>query len=95
MKVLITGASSGIGKDMARILGIKENELVLVARDTEKLNNVKNEIEKAGTKVEVISMDLSNSENCISLHNMVQNVDILINNARIWGLWKFHKNKFR
>ena len=84
MKILITGASSGIGKDMARILGIKENELVLVARDTKKITDVKEEIEKAGTKVEVISMDLSNSENCISLHNMLQNEDILINNARIW-----------
>ena len=84
MKILITGASSGIGKDMAKILGKKENELVLVARDTEKLKDVKEEIEKIGTKVDTISMDLSNPENCISLHKMVQNVDILINNARIW-----------
>lgn len=95
MKVLITGASSGIGKDMARILGEKKNELVLVARDEEKLKEVKEEIESIGSKVEIISMDLSNSENCKVLHNMVKDVDILINNARVWGLWRFYKNRFR
>ena len=40
MKILITGASSGIGKDMAKILAKPENSLVLVARDMEKLENV-------------------------------------------------------
>ena len=87
MKVLITGASSGIGRDMAKILAKENNELVLVARDEEKLKQVKNEIEKKVNKVEIISIDLSNEENCITLHNMVKDVDILINNARIWGLW--------
>ena len=95
MKILITGASSGIGKDMAKTLGNKENELVLVARDEEKLKQVKEEIEKTGAKVTTISMDLSDAKNCIDLHNNVKNVDILINNARFWGLWKFYKNKFR
>lgn len=95
MKVLITGASSGIGKDMARIFGESKNDLVLVARDEEKLKEVKGEIESIGAKVETISMDLSSSENCKVLHNMVKDVDILINNARIWGLWRFYKNRFR
>ena len=40
MKVLITGASSGIGRDMARVLGKKGFDLVLVARDKEKLENI-------------------------------------------------------
>ena len=95
MKVLITGASSGIGKDMARIFGENKNELVLVARDEEKLKEVKEEIEKKGAKVETISMDLSSSENCKVLHNNVKDVDILINNARIWGLWRIYKNGLR
>ena len=94
MKILITGASSGIGKDMAKMLGNKENELVLVARDEEKLKQTKEELEKNDAKVEIISMDLSSAENCKNLHNNVKNVDILINNARIWGLWKFYKNRF-
>lgn len=87
MKILITGASSGIGKDMARILGKQGNDLVLVARDEVKLKNTKQELTDAGVNVEIISVDLSNSENCIELHKKVQNVDILINNARFWGLW--------
>ena len=40
MKVLITGASSGIGKDMARVMAKKADELVLVARNVEKLEEI-------------------------------------------------------
>ena len=46
MKILITGASSGIGKDMARVLAKKADELVLVARDVTKLEEVKKRIRK-------------------------------------------------
>ena len=78
MKALITGASSGIGRDMARILAKKGYELVLVARDEEKLNNLKNEL---NTSVKIVSMDLSVAENCKKLHNENPNIDLLINNA--------------
>ena len=65
MRVLITGASSGIGKDMARILASQGYELILVARDIDKLNQISEEIkEKNNIKVETISMDLSNENNC-------------------------------
>lgn len=46
MKILITGASSGIGKDMAKILAKKGNEIIIVARDENKLNETKIELEK-------------------------------------------------
>lgn len=83
MKVLLTGASSGIGKDMAKILNEKGYNLILVARDEEKLNSVKNDLEKEnkGNKIETISMDLSVEENCKRLCEQVKDVDILINNA--------------
>ena len=90
MKILITGASSGIGKDMARILAKKADELVLVARDITKLEEVKKELEKE-TKVEIISMDLSKEENCKEIHNRVKNVDILINNAGFGECGNFTK----
>lgn len=91
MKVLITGASSGIGRDMARTLSKKGYALVLVARDEEKLNKVKEELEKNNVKIETIIMDLSIEENCKELHKRVKNVDILINNAGFGDCGNFTK----
>lgn len=78
MKALITGASSGIGRDIAINLSKKGYDLILVARDLEKLNEVKS---KLHTNVEVVSMDVSNAENCKELHEKYPNIDILVNNA--------------
>ena len=78
MKALIIGASSGIGRDIAINLSKKGYDLILVARDLEKLNEVKS---KLHTNVEVVSMDVSNAENCKELHEKYPNIDILVNNA--------------
>ena len=78
MKALITGASSGIGKDMAKELSKRGYDLILVARDLDKLNEVK---EKLKTNIEVVSMDVSNVDNCKKLHEEHKDIDILINNA--------------
>ena len=78
MKILITGASSGIGRSMAYYLNSLGHDLVLVARNVDKLNSIKNDL---GDKVKVISLDLSNSANCYKLHDMVKDVDVFINNA--------------
>lgn len=92
MKVLITGASSGIGRDMARILGQEGYNLVLVARDNEKLVELANEIkQKNNIQIETISMDLSLEENCKELHRCVSDVDILINNAGFGDCGNFAK----
>lgn len=84
MKALVTGASSGIGRDMAKELAKRGYDLILVARDNKKLNDVSEEI-KNNYKVEVkiIQRDLSNKQNCIDLYNETKNedIDILINNA--------------
>ena len=91
MKALITGASSGIGRDMAKILSQKGYDLVLVARDEEKLNKVKEELEQNNIKVETIITDLSNEENCKEIHKKVKDVDILINNAGFGDCGNFTK----
>ena len=78
MRALITGASSGIGRDIAINLSKKGYDLILVARDLEKLNEVK---AKLHTNVEVVSMDVSKAENCKELHEKYRDIDILVNNA--------------
>lgn len=79
---LITGASSGIGRDMARDLAERGYNLILVARDKERLEELKKEFKVEAT---IISTDLSDSNNCKELYKEVKNkfgkIDILINNA--------------
>ena len=88
MKALITGASSGIGRDIARELNQRGYDLVLVARDLKKLDEVKAELK---TNVETVSMDISNPENCKQLHENYKNIDILVNNAGFGDCGYFDK----
>ena len=80
MKALITGASSGIGLDMARYLSTKNWELILVARSKGKLEEIQ---EQLPTKVTIIVADLSNEQKVKELYAFAkkENVDVLINNA--------------
>lgn len=92
MKVLVTGASSGIGRDMAEILAQKGYNLVLVSRSEEKLQKVKENILKNNkVDIEIVSIDLSNEQNCKELHNRVKDVDILVNNAGFGDCGEFTK----
>lgn len=92
MKAVITGASSGIGRDMARVLSQKGYDLTLVARDEEKLKELAKQLEqKNHTNVKVIAMDLSLEQNCKELHKCVSDVDILINNAGFGDCGNFTK----
>lgn len=80
MKALITGASSGIGRDMAAVLSEQGFELILVARRQERLEQVKQELK---TNVKIICADLSDDAACIRLYEQVkdESIDVLINNA--------------
>lgn len=80
MKVLITGASSGMGRDMAKYLASFGYDLYVVARDKEKLDNMYKDFK---VKVRTIGMDLTKYDNCVKLHDMLkdEDIDILINNA--------------
>lgn len=83
MKALITGASSGIGRDMARYLSQKGCNLVIVARRQNLLEELKKDLK---TNVEIEVMDVSKEENIYQLFQKHQDIDILINNA---GFGKF------
>ena len=85
---VITGASSGIGREMAIILSELGYDLILVARRTEKLQEVAKEL---GTLSEIMTIDLSKEENCYSLYERCKSkdVEILVNNAGFGKLGKF------
>lgn len=90
MKALITGASSGIGLEMAKYLSTLGYDLVIVARNKKRLEEIKKNID---TNVLIFDYDLSNIDNCYKLYNDVknENIDILINNAG-FGLFGDYTN---
>lgn len=82
MLALVTGASSGIGYDIAYELALRGYDLIIVARREERLNNLKDRLEKEfKIKVIVEPMDITNDKNIELLVSRYDNVDILINNA--------------
>lgn len=88
MKILITGASSGIGADMARILSSEGHELILVARNKKRMEELKDELQG---EVKIIAMDISSTFNCMKLYDKVkkENIEVLINNAGFGLFGKF------
>ena len=84
---LITGASTGIGYELAKLFAKDRHNLILVARDEGKLETAKNELSKCNVEVKILSLDLSKSEDIQGSFNYVEmnklNVDILVNNAGI------------
>ena len=92
MKVLITGASSGIGRDIAREFAKKKYNIILVARNIERLEALKNElINEYKVDVEYDSVDLTNREACKKLYDKYIDIDILINNAGLGDFGRFDK----
>jgi short-subunit dehydrogenase len=78
-KALITGASSGIGKEMAFYLDKLDYQLFLVGRDYDSLRNVALKCKNA----EAIPMDLSKQENCLKLYDKLkdEDIEVLVNDA--------------
>jgi len=93
---LITGASSGIGKDLAHIHAEKGGDLIIIARREEKLNALKEELEGAyDTEIRVIAKDLTEPNACEDIYSEVEEygeeVKYLINNAGFGGHGKFYE----
>jgi short-subunit dehydrogenase len=59
MKILITGASSGLGAELARQYATKENELILLARREEKLYQLRSELFEKAKSIDVIVADVT------------------------------------
>lgn len=93
---LITGASSGIGYELAKTFAEKGHNLVLVARSGNKLQQLAEELmKKENIKAYVITEDLSRPEAAKALYRKVQQlglqVDILVNNAGFGYVGLFHE----
>lgn len=78
MKAMITGASSGLGWDMAHVLSEKGYDIIAVARREDRLLKLKEELK---TDVEVLVCDLTDADECKKLSQKANDVDIFINNA--------------
>ncbi|THB79962.1 MAG: SDR family oxidoreductase [Desulfobacteraceae bacterium] len=93
---LITGASSGIGKELARYHAAKGGDVVLVARSEDKLNALKVELEGAhGITAMIIAEDLSQLDAAEKIFAATEaaglQIDVLINNAGFGGHGKFYE----
>lgn len=92
MNALITGASSGIGREFARVLSDMGYDLILVARRKKRLESLAKQLK---TNVKIIDLDISSTFNCMDLYNQVkkENIDVLINNAGFGLYGKFDESK--
>jgi len=96
---LITGASSGIGRELARIHARNGGDVVLVARSETKLKELAAELKRDhGCHATIISKDLSGAAAAREIYEAVKaagiEVDYLINNAGFGGRGAFHERKW-
>ena len=85
MTALITGASSGIGLELARVFAANKHDVVLVARSEGKLRELARECEASGVRAHVVPADLAKPDGARSILEAVARlgleIDILVNNA--------------
>ncbi len=96
---LITGASSGIGKELACIHAEKGGDLVIIARRADKLESLRLELEqKHKIQVKVIVKDLTLADAPKEVYDEVKqmglDIEYLINNAGFGGRGKFHEREW-
>lgn len=85
-KAVLTGATGGIGRAIALQLAPQCSSLILMGRDTEKLEALKNELANIAVNVQIISGDLCDDSTSLRLADAIsaqQGINLLINNAGI------------
>lgn len=94
---LLTGATSGIGLELAKLFAKDKKNLIIVARDEEKLNTVARELEQEGIEVIIVSLDLFREGAAEDLYTHIKGlsipVDILVNDAGQGVYGKFVDNE--
>lgn len=93
---LITGASTGIGKEFAHIHAERGGDLIVIARREDKLKELKSELEsKYNVSVTILAKDLGHPNSPMEIYQEVKQLGIevgyLINNAGFGGVGKFHE----
>ncbi len=87
---VVTGASSGLGVQMAKALARQGADIAIMARRKEKLEGVANEIKAMGVKCLAVQCDITDTEEIIKAAGLIEaefgKVDILINNAGSGGV---------
>jgi len=87
---LITGGTSGIGKELAKLFAQDQYNLVIVARDQQELDNTANELQQYGIEIKTIAKDLSSMDDAKTLCTEVtEQIDVLVNDAGqgVYGLF--------
>lgn len=91
--VLITGATSGIGLEFARLFYLKGYNLILVSRNKNRLEQTRNMVKTSENSIDLIQSDLSKKDSAQDIYHQCKAdgvvVDILVNNAGV-GLYGEH-----
>jgi short-subunit dehydrogenase len=89
---LVTGASAGLGVEFAKQLAQAGNDLVLVARDRDRLEQLAKQLEADyGANAEVLTADLTDAAQLAGVEERVRTVDTLVNNAGYGTFGKFYE----
>ena len=98
--VLITGATGGIGYELAEVFAENNNNLVLIARNQTRLLEIKKLFEKKyKIKVFILGKDLSEKDAAVEIYQIIKQqkitVNVLVNNAGFGDFGEFHKTDWQ
>jgi NAD(P)-dependent dehydrogenase (short-subunit alcohol dehydrogenase family) len=86
LRALITGASRGVGFEIAKTFSAAGAEIVATARNEQRLDRLRREIETAGGKVSIVPGDLSTRAGAREVARRSGDIDLLVNNAAFTGV---------